>query len=357
MKRTVTTLSDGRELIYFDPDDRADRSVLDQRALHRVESRPELRYDRALDEWVIVAAHRQSRTFQPAAADCPLCPSQPGRPTEIPAGAYEVVVFENRFAALGAPEDPAAPGDAQRRPGVGRCEVVCFSDRHDASFAQLSPERVELVVEAWVDRTQELATLPGVEQVFCFENRGKDIGVTLEHPHGQIYAYPFVTPRTRRMLSAARRHEQRTGRNLADDTLAAELDEEVRVIHRGEHWTAFVPFAARWPYEVHLYPNRRVPDLAALPGPARTEFALAYTDVLSRFDALFGVPAPYISAVHQAPRVARDVLGLHIEIFTSRRDTTKLKYLAGSEAAMEAFANDVAPEAAAERLRASTPRR
>jgi UDPglucose--hexose-1-phosphate uridylyltransferase len=157
------------------------------------------------------------------------------------------------------------------------------------------------VIEAWTDRTAELSALHGVEQIFCFENRGQEIGVTLDHPHGQIYAYPFVTPWTTRMLRAARAHRTRTARNLSDDVLAAERAYGTRIVASTPEWTAFVPFAARWPYEVHIYPHTRVADLTQLSGRARRELAGIYLDVLRRFDRLFDQRIPYISAVHQAP--------------------------------------------------------
>lgn len=359
MKRTSITLADGRELIYFDADDGADRGQLDERDLEPVQDRSQLRYDVMRGQWVMIAAHRQQRTFQPAAADCPLCPSSTGAATEIPAPDYDVVVFENRFPALAMTGGPAAPLDQEPEstglpeplPGVGRCEVVCFTSDHDASFADLTPDAADLVVEAWIDRTAELSALPGVAQVFCFENRGKEIGVTIDHPHGQIYAYPFITPRTARELQNAEAYRARTGRSLVDDMLAGEQEAGVRIVARTEHWTAFVPFAARWPYEVHLYPNVRVPDLASLSPAARGEFAPLYLDLLRRFDRLFDQRIPYISAIHQAPvRRGRDELGLHVELFTLRRTADRLKYLAGSESAMGAYANDVSPEEAARRL-------
>ncbi len=223
MKRTVTHLADGRDLIYFDESDAAVRDAADRRDLPPPPPASEIRYDPILDEWVAIAAHRQTRTHLPPSDECPLCPSTPTRLTEIPAPDYDVVVFENRFPSFshrkGALDPPPLPGLSDTRPGYGRCEVVCFTSDHNASFASLTPERVRLVVEAWADRTAEISALADVEQVFCFENRGEAIGVTLHHPHGQIYAYPFVTPRTRRMLASARRH---TGGNLFADVLAAE---------------------------------------------------------------------------------------------------------------------------------------
>ncbi|GAB3139683.1 galactose-1-phosphate uridylyltransferase [Micromonospora sonneratiae] len=344
MKRTVTELADGRQLIYFDERDDAVREGPDRRVLPPPPPGSQLRYDALVDEWVAVAAHRQERTFLPAETDCPLCPSTPDRSTEIPAYDYDVAVFENRFPAL------SDRGDG----GGGRCEVVCFTADHGASFSTLSPGRVRTVLDALADRTVELGELPRVEQVFCFENRGVEIGVTLHHPHGQIYAYPFLPPRTRAMLAAARRHAERTGgRNLYADVLADEREAGVRVVAANAHWTAYVPAAARWPFEVHLAPHRPVPDIPALDEAERDAFGPIYLDLLRRFDALFDQPMPYVSAWHQAPvrDVDRELGHLHLQLFSIRRAADRLKYLAGSESAMGVFINDVPPERAAELLR------
>jgi UDPglucose--hexose-1-phosphate uridylyltransferase len=346
--------------MYFDETEGSVREYIDRRPL--TPSRPvsEARYDAVTEEWIVVAGHRQGRTFRPPPDECPLCPSRDGRLSEIPAPDYDVVVFENRFPTLatlppGAPERAVQvdSGLMRRRPGDGRCEVVCFSSDHEASLATLPLERIETIIEVWIDRTAELSTLPEVEQVYCFENRGTEIGVTLSHPHGQIYAWPFVTSRTSRMLAAATRYRAESGGNLFEDLLAAERADGSRVVAAGEYWTAFVPFAAHWPYEVHLYPNRRVPDLMALTRAERAEFAAHYQDVLRRFDLLFPNPTPYISALHQAPvrAAGRDELALHLELFTVRRAPDKLKYLAGTESGMGTFSNDIPPEIAAERLR------
>ncbi|MDF5758722.1 galactose-1-phosphate uridylyltransferase [Spongiactinospora sp. TRM90649] len=354
MKRTVTRLADGRELIYFDRRDDADRSAPDLRDLPPRPPASELRRDPLTGDWVAIAGHRQNRTFHPAADACPLCPSTPGRPTEIPSADYDVVVFENRFPSFSAtPGDLAqAGGLSEVRPGIGRCEVVCFTSDHEASFADLSPGRAALVMEAWADRTAELSALPGVEQVFCFENRGREIGITLGHPHGQIYAYPYVTPRTLRTLAMAASHAERTGRDLFADVLAAEREAGVRVVAANDHWTAFVPAAARWPFEVHIYPHRRVPDLCGLDAAERASFGPLYTGVLRRLDGLFGVAMPYVAAWHQAPiSTDRKLSYAHMELFGVRRASNRLKHLAGSESAMGAFVNDVRPEDAADLLR------
>ncbi|MEV6055475.1 galactose-1-phosphate uridylyltransferase [Streptomyces sp. NPDC052107] len=348
MKKTSTRLADGRELIYYDLRDDAVRDAVDRRPLERTHTTSEIRRDVLLGDSVAVASHRQGRTYHPPADECPLCPTQGDRLSEIPDSSYDVVVFENRF--------PSLAGDS------GRCEVVCFTSDHDASFADLTVEQARLVLDAWTDRTSELSHLPSVEQVFCFENRGAEIGVTLGHPHGQIYAYPFTTPRTALMLRSLAAHKEATGGgNLFDAVLERELAGE-RVVLEGDHWVAFVPYAAHWPYEVHLYPKRRVPDLLALDEATRTEFPQVYLELLRRFDRIFGEgepPTPYIAAWHQAPfgaleefeGVTRDDFALHLELFTIRRTSGKLKFLAGSESGMSVFINDVPPERAAERLR------
>lgn len=355
MRRTSIALSDGRELIYFDRDGRPERTAVDRRGLEATSGAPEQRYDALLDEWVSVAAARQERTFQPSLVDCPLCPSAPDRLTEIPEPDYDVVVFENRFPSfVGPPGEVAVGADFPVRPAAGRCEVVCFTADHDGAFAELTPEHARLVIDAWTDRTAALQSLPAVEQVFPFENRGAEIGVTLSHPHGQIYGYPFTTPRTRRQLEAARAHHERTGRNLYEDIVAAEVAAGSRVVAGNEHWVAFVPFASRWPVEVHAYPRRRVADFTELDEAQRDSLADLYLDVLRRCDALFGMPLPYIAAWHQAPvhDPLREHAALHLELFSVRRAPDKLKYLAGSESAMGAFINDRSPEDTAAALRA-----
>ncbi|MHC5904643.1 galactose-1-phosphate uridylyltransferase [Streptomyces sp. S6] len=348
MKKTSTRLADGRELIYYDLRDDSVRDAVDRRPLDRTVTTSEVRRDPLLGDQVAIASHRQGRTYHPPADQCPLCPTQGDNLSEIPDSSYDVVVFENRF--------PSLAGDS------GRCEVVCFTSDHNKSFADLDEDQVRLVLDAWTDRTSELSHLPSVQQVFAFENRGEEIGVTLGHPHGQIYAYPFTTPRTALMLRQVAAHKDATGgENLFDAVLESELAGE-RVVLETEHWVAFVPYAAHWPYEVHLYPKRRVPDLLALDEDARAEFPKVYLELLRRFDRIFGEDqpvTPYIAAWHQAPfgqleefdGVSRDDFALHLELFTIRRTSGKLKFLAGSESGMGAFINDIAPERAAERLR------
>jgi UDPglucose--hexose-1-phosphate uridylyltransferase len=344
MRRTSARLADGREIIYFDEDETAPaRDLADRRPLPAAAGAAEVRWDPLLGEPVAVAAHRQDRTYLPPADQCPLCPSRDGRLTEIPAPDYDVVVFENRFPTF------------SERGGRGRCEVVCFTSDHDRSFRELTRARVRTVVEAWADRTVALSALDGVRWVYPFENRGAEIGVTLPHPHGQIYAYPYLPPTPARMFDRVRAHHDRTGGNLFDEVLAAERAGP-RVVAAAAHWTAFVPEAARWPVEVHLYPHRRVPDIPALTDAERDDFAALYLDVLGRLDARYGVPLPYVAAWQQAPvgpdaGIDRHLAHLHLRLLSIRRAPDKLKHLAGSELGAGAFLNDVVPEDMAARLR------
>jgi len=365
-------LADGREIIYFDESPGLGRAeVPDRRPLPPMStvSRPPesgLRWDPLVGEWVVIAAERQDRTFLPPPEACPLDPSAPGRLTEIPAPDYDVVVFENRYpslrgaghlageAASGALAGLAEAGLEVERPTFGRCEVVCFTSEHDSSFARLSPGRARTVLEAWIDRSAVLGAMAGISQVYCFENRGEEIGVTLHHPHGQIYAFPFVTPRMRRMLDVAAGYTARTGGNLYDDLTAAGAAEGSRVVTRNEEWIAFVPAAARWPYEVMIFPARRVPRLTTLDEAARAGFGPLYLDVLRRLDALFDAPLPYIAAWHQAPVAAgagHEEFGMHLQVLSVRRAPGKLKYLAGTESGTGVWINDIVPETAARRLR------
>jgi len=366
--KRATRLADGRELIYFDDPGTAlgpDRAI-DERTLDPRPATATMRQDVLTGDWISIASARQNRAFLPPANLDPLAPQTPTNPSEIPS-LYDVAVFENKSPSFGpalaratgdAPAGTDAPtgdtdlvelGLGRSRTSVGRCEVVCFSPAHEGSFGTLGATRARTVIEAWADRTAALSALPGIEQVFPFENRGEQIGVTLAHPHGQIYSYPYVTPRTRRQLEAV----ERVGTDLFARILESEQSSE-RVVLQGEHWTAFVPFAARWPIEVHLLPHRHIPDLAATTDAERDELAPLYLRLLRGIDALYDTPTPYIAAWHQAPvRVGRDGIRLHLQLTSPRRAADKLKFLAGSESAMGAWIADVTPESQAERIRAA----
>lgn len=299
----------------------------------------ELRFDRRTGEWVVIAAQRQERTYKPPPDQCPLCPGPTGLSSEIPALDYDVVVFENRFASLSAADN-------------GRCEVVCFSSDHNGSFGGLDHRKARLVVDVWRDRTGDLMSRPGIEQVFCFENRGEQIGVTLTHPHGQIYGYPYLPPTTRALMAAAGTHRQTHGTNMFADMLAEERADGARIIMSSKSFTALAPFAARWPVEVHIYPNRKVRSLLDFDDAELEDFTFVYQQILQRLDRMYADPMPYMSALHQYTDSHAQREGyFHAQVISIRRSATKLKYLASSESVMGAFINDVSPEALADTLR------
>jgi UDPglucose--hexose-1-phosphate uridylyltransferase len=356
-----TTLTDGRELVYYDRQPGQDRSAPDLRTdLPPADTTSQIRWNPLFRDYTVIAQHRQERTYKPPANLCPLCPSSDGKRTEIPAPDYEVAVFENRFPSLSLNSADVVPLVDQppfrSAPGAGRCEVVCFTSNHDMPFSQLPAEHVRTVVDAWADRTRVLSGYESIDYVFCFENRGEEIGVTLSHPHGQIYGYPFVPPRFYKAREALEHHRDRVGGCLQCQLLDAECADGSRVVFESRHWVAYVPFAARWPYEIRLVPRSHLPDLPSLGDGERDDLARIYLRVLQAFDALFDTPAPYIAGWQQAPvRGDRAVWHLAAEIFTVRRAPGRLKHLAGSESGAAVWINDVTPEVAAARLRGDSP--
>ena len=319
----------------------------------------ELRWNAVLREWLITATLRQDRTFLPPADYCPLCPSVPGRPpTEIDRPNFEIAVFENRFPSLRlSPEGPSVEGSqlAPVRPSFGACEVVVYTPRHDATLADATTEHLERLIAVWAHRTVELGSLSGIEYVFVFENKGEAIGVTLSHPHGQIYAYPYLPPLIAREVDAAAQHVADHGSCLWCRAQREELADGRRIVAENGSWVAGVPFAARWPYEVHLVPRRHTGWLHELEAAERRELAKILRALLRGYDRLFGFSLPYIMAIHQRPTGDDPEAGyhLHIEFYPPNRTETKLKYLAGSEAGAGAFINDTLPEETAPRLRSA----
>lgn len=258
--------------------------------------------------------------------------------TEIPEPDYYIVVFENRF--------PSYTGDQ------GRCEVVCYTSDHDSSLGEQSIDHIRDLIGVWRDRTIELSRLSNVRYVYVFENRGEEIGVTLSHPHGQIYAFPFVPPVLQRELAAEARHMRKTGRCLYCDVIEEERG-GTRTILGDDRWIAFVPPFARWPYEVHLAPTNHRGGLADLDPDDDLSFARNLKSLLQKYDRLFDKPLPYVMAMHQKPpgRGGRHH-HFHIEFYPPNRTKDKFKYLAGSELGAGAFILDARAEDTAAELRA-----
>lgn len=307
----------------------------------------ERRWNPLRREWVLVAAARQGRTFLPERARCPLCPSTAQQSTEIPARAFQLAVFENRFPSLLAQATPSGRPEAVASAGV--CEVVVYTAQHEGGLATLAADRVAGLADVWADRYRLLGARPDVRYVFIFENRGEEVGVTLHHPHGQIYGYPFVPP------VAAMELRARAGAPcVICSQLAAERRASVRLLFRSAAATAYVPAFARWPYEVHVAPAAHRGSLFELTSAGRRSFALALQRVARAYDRLFETPMPYMMGLHQRPTDggAHPQAHLHAEFYPLLRDRGRLKYLAGSESGAGVFINDTLAEDSAARLRA-----
>lgn len=387
---TPTTLSDGREFFYLDdePDyvcGKKTRQLADPRDLpYRFApyldadgnevpyAAPQMRRDPLTGDWIPMATARMNRpiTIGPGATATgnPLAARKPGDPYqdgEVPDTDYNVVVFENRFPSMvqvpGVPNETVEVDDDPlwlQRPASGRCEVICFDPNEHGLPADLPVERLRTVVEAWAFRTAELSAIDGLEQIYVFENHGQEIGVSLAHPHGQIYAYPFIAPKLEQELKHTEAYHERTGGNLLADIMRAEIDTGERVIMRNGSWVAYVPAAARWPLEVQVQPLRDVRTLDELDDHERWDLAQMYSQLLKRGNMFFdtgdgkGMDLPYIAAWHQAP--VHDPRGghyrLNLQFFSFRRAANKIKYLAGSESGMAAWVSDTTPELIAQRF-------
>ena len=299
----------------------------------------ELRFNELRGEQVVYAIHRQDRTFLPQRESCPLCPTRPGGPpTEIPFPAFEIAVFENRFPAFEAPH--------------GAAEVVVYTDDHDASFGSLPAQRAEDLMWIWRHRYLELGARPDVAYVFIFENRGVEVGVTLHHPHGQIYAFPFLPPVPALEIAA----DERLGSCALCALMSDELRNGRRIVDQNDAVLSYVPYAARWPYEVHVALREHRPSLLECE-PAELRLLAAALQRLARgYDALFARPFPYMMVVHQAPTDSTARGHLHVELYTPLRTASKLKYLAGSEQGAGTFISDTLPEESAAALREAIAR-
>jgi UDPglucose--hexose-1-phosphate uridylyltransferase len=297
------------------------------------------------------------RTYHPPAGYCPICPTAPGAfETEIPAPDFDIVVFENRFPSLFDPAlEPAIAGTeiSPVAPSHGRCEVVVYTPTHAGSFGDLPAEQIYKLTLVWQDRFRELGRLDFIDYVFIFENRGREVGVTLDHPHGQIYAFPYVPPVPARELEMAAQYHRETGACLQCALLAEELADGRRLIWESEHFAAYIPFAARYPYEVTLVPRVCRASLLEMGRAELWSLGAGLKAITQGYDRLFGLPLPYMMMFHQAPTSAGEWPGahFHVEFHPLQRSKDKLKYRASVESGAGSFINDSLPEDKAAELR------
>jgi UDPglucose--hexose-1-phosphate uridylyltransferase len=350
------TKPDGRALILYARNPLPDSLEAPSPGTTPVNPNSHLRWHPLRGEWVAYASHRQNRTFLPPPEYNPLAPTtDPAHPTEVPEGPWEVAVFENLFPTLTPLAHDPPELIVPTRPGRGACEVVVFTQDPSTSLGRLPLDHIRLLVDVWAQRYEELGARDDVEYVFPFENRGVEVGVTLHHPHGQFYAYPFVPPSAARELTEQRVYYERHGRGLLADHLQAEIAEgPQRILYQGSHAVALVPVCARYPYEVWLAPLRPAASLADLTGAERDDFARALKIVLLKYDGLWHRPFPYIMVFHQAPTdgMPHPEAHAHVELYPAYRMPDRLKYLAGSEVGAGVFTADTLPDDKAAELRA-----
>lgn len=318
----------------------------------------ERRWNPLLKEWVVTATHRQERTFRPPDDYCPFCPTTEDAefPTAIPDAEYDIAVVENGFPSLQPnPPEPAVEGSGLYPVDTaeGTCEVVLFTSDHDGVMSEKPVEQFVKLVNVWQDRYVELGAVDSHEYVYVFENKGEEMGVTLHHPHGQIYAFPFVPPRIETELASSHEHHEETGRCLYCDVLAAEHEDGRRVVARNDSFTAVVPFFAQWTYEVHVYANDHLASLAEFGKQEARDLGRLLKDLLQRYDSLFGFEMPYVMAMHQQPTngTGSEYAHFHMEFYPPYRTEDKLKYLAGSELGAGTFINNKLAEESAAALR------
>jgi UDPglucose--hexose-1-phosphate uridylyltransferase len=297
--------------------------------------------------WVGIAPARNARPLDSvadAAEPCPFCPG--GDEVPFP---YEAAVFDNRFPSFRS-DPPSAPLlDGPTGPARGRCEVVLYTQRHEACFGDLSPTELGRVIAVWVDRAGELWSDPEHAYVCVFENRGAEVGATIAHPHGQIYALDHIPPLTASKAASHRRHRERSGACLSCAATLAD-DRSDRVVSANESFVVAVPFAARWPFEVGVRARRHgLGRLADLVPAEQRDLALALRDVARRYDSLFGFPLPYMMVAQEAPADEPD-WHLAFELYPLHRAAGAMKIRASVETGLGLFLNDVAPEDAARRL-------
>ncbi len=320
------------------------------------------------EEWVIIAAHRQDRPWSDETvaarnappprydSDCYLCPGN-ARVSGAVNPAYQgVFVFDNDHPCVGpdAPDVRPPDGIFLNRPARGIARVVCYSPRHDLSLAELESREVENLLGAWQSEYLDLGRRAEINHVLIFENRGEAVGVSNPHPHCQIYATNFVFKTIENEAAVSARYLAERGRVLFQDILASEEEDGRRIISENETAIAFVPYFARYAYEVYIAPRRTVTSVAALDEREIVDFSQILRETLIRFDNLWQMPFPYVMPLHQAPTDSGDHSGFHfhVEFHPPLRKPNLLKYLAGPEIGGGNFLSDTSREEKATELRA-----
>ena len=313
----------------------------------------ELRWHPLLREWVTVAAHRQGRPQMPK----DWCPFDPGS-GRVP-DHFDVLIYPNDFAAFSTDAPPFSPetGLYAKTGARGSCDVVIYHPEHNLAPSQLSVEHWRKIVDVWIRRHQELAAQPDIQYVYIFENTGVAIGVTMPHPHGQIYGFPFVPPLIQRELDAASDHLRDHHECIYCRILREELASGERLVTANDDFVAFVPFFARWPGEMQICSRRHFSSISELTQAEAMSLASLIKTVRMKYDNLWGFQLPLMMLLRQSPaKGEHPYFHFHIDFYPIQRSPTKLKYLAGVESGAGTFLNDTVAEEKAREFRETEPR-
>ena len=306
--------------------------------------KPHLRWNPSRQEWVAYSASRSNRTAFPPKECCPLCP--PGNlnfPTEIPFNNFEVAVLPNRWPSFNTQEEKIKVSNIKTKNSNGHCEVVVYSSGHLDTVAEMPLNRIELLTKVWIDRYKELLKKKDIAYVMPFENRGIECGVTLHHPHGQIYCYPFIPPVIKKEISAFKKENFILSmmKNLEDKYF----------VYQDENMIAAVPPFARYAYEIWIMPKKQKAGPWQFNSKEILSFANIMQKVIKGYDSFLGKKCPYIMGLHAAPKLEDKKFHFHVEFYPPLRNGDKPKVLAGSESMAGVFIMDVLPEDSAKILR------
>lgn len=312
----------------------------------------ELRWHPLTKDWIMIASNRQNRPQMPKDY-CPFCPSFGNVPD------YEVLKYDNDFPALS--QTPPEPDDVANdffkvRPSYGKCEVILYSPGHTVTLPQLSDSHMRKLVDLWCERFEAMRSDENIKYVFPFENRGDVVGVTMPHPHGQMYGYPFLPKKMELETGSAREYYQEKGKCIFCDMLENEISDGRRIIFRNEHFTVFLPFYCEYPYGVYIISNRHTSYMTDLTDEEKSALGITIRDVVGMLDALFDYRFPYMMCMHNAPVNSGDYSAdfhFHIEFFPPMRSAEKQKFNASSETGVWAHCNPTCPEETSKELRAA----
>ena len=316
----------------------------------------ELRWHPLIKDWVMIASNRQSRPQMPKDY-CPFCPGSGKVPDH-----YEVYKYDNDFPALS--QDPPAPDPVanaffETAPAYGKCEVILYSPEHTITLPELPAEHIKKLVDLWVERFNAIKADEKIKYVFIFENRGELVGVTMPHPHGQIFGYPFLPKKLELEVDNAKRYLQEKGDCLFCEMLRQEVAFEQRVIFRNDHFTVFLPFFSEYPYGVYIMSNAHRPTIADFTEEERFSLAETLRRTTGMLDSLFGFRFPYMMCMYNAPVNGEDPSSYfhwHIAFYPPMRSADKVKFNASSETGAWAHCNPSCPEETAKELRAAYER-